>query len=162
MVASVDAIIVGGWRRANGGEGHFGVKLDLPVGDEVEDDESSEETNVVSTNDESGGESESHYTDSIGEIQRLKREGRDEQAIALLLQAVDATERESQEKGPGWGVAPWYYEQLAVLYRKEKRFADEVAILERYAAQEKAPGVGPQKLAERLEKAKALLLKKNV
>lgn len=28
-VVEVDAIIVGGWKRANGDEGHFGVKLDL-------------------------------------------------------------------------------------------------------------------------------------
>lgn len=27
---SVDAIIVGGWRRRNGSEGSFGVKLDMP------------------------------------------------------------------------------------------------------------------------------------
>jgi hypothetical protein len=59
-------------------------------------------------------------------------------------------------------VAPWYYEQLAILYRKEKQYQQEVAILERYASKPKAPGVGPEKLAARLEKAKELLTKHGV
>lgn len=29
QVVTVDAVIVGGWQRTNGDEGHFGVKLDL-------------------------------------------------------------------------------------------------------------------------------------
>ena len=76
--------------------------------------------------------------------------------MALLLHLVNATETESKAAGSGWGVAPWYYEQLAILYRKEKRFADEVAILERYVSQPKAPGAGPSKLTARLEKAREL------
>lgn len=97
-----------------------------------------------------------HYTDHVERVKWLKREKRHEEAIALLLDLVTATERESQVAGKGWGVAPWYYEQLAIIYRKEKRFDDEVAILERYQLQTKAPGAGPSKLAERLEKARAL------
>lgn len=74
---------------------------------------------------------------------------------------VDSTENESEFAGDGWGVAPWYYEQLAIIYRKEKQYHKEVEILERYADQPKAPGAGPQKLAERLAKAKELLAKQN-
>jgi len=47
----------------------------------------------------------------------------------------------------------WYYEQLAILYAKQKDRTTEIAILERYDSQRHAPGVGPSKLAARLEKA---------
>lgn len=90
---------------------------------------------------------------------QLNRDGRYDEAIELLTKLVDATESESQAAGPGLGVGPWYYEQLAIIYRKQKRLDDEVAILQRYAGQPKAPGVGPSKLAERLEKAKQLAAK---
>ena len=94
----------------------------------------------------------SHYTGHVEEVKQLKRERRHEEAIELLSELVDATERESKQAG--WGVAPWYYEQLAIVYRKEGRAAEEIAILERYEAQPKAPGAGPDRLAERLEKAR--------
>lgn len=97
-----------------------------------------------------------HYTDYVERLKQLKRERRHSEAIDLLLKLVDATESEARAAGRGWGVAPWYYEQLAIIYRKEKRFPDEVAILERYEAQPKAPGAGPGKLAERLKKAREL------
>lgn len=100
-----------------------------------------------------------HYTDSVARVKQLKREGRNQEAIEVLLRSVDATESESKFAGEGWGVAPWYYEQLAILYRKEKLYHKEVEILERYASQPKAAGVGPEKLAARLEKAKELLAK---
>lgn len=97
----------------------------------------------------------SHYTEYVGQIKILKRDKRTNDAVALLLRCVDATEAESRSEG--CGVAPHYYEQLAIIFRKEKRFADEVSILERYARQRKAPGSLPDKLATRLEKAKGLL-----
>ncbi|WP_257311272.1 hypothetical protein [Geothrix fuzhouensis] len=97
-----------------------------------------------------------HYTDTVETIKQLKRESRNEEAIVLLIQSIEATERESRFAGEGWGVAPWYYEQLAIIYRKDKRYEDEVAILERYEAQPKAPGSGPAKLKERLSAAKKL------
>ncbi len=97
-----------------------------------------------------------HYTDHVERVKQLKRDGRYDEAIELLTKLVDATESESRTAGHGWGVAPWYYEQLAIIYRQQKRLDDEIAILERYTAQPKAPGVGPSKLAERLEKAKQL------
>lgn len=102
-----------------------------------------------------------HYTDSVEKVKQLKREGKHHDAINILLQAVDSTEKESEFAGEGWGVAPWYYEQLAIIYRKEKEYQKEVEILERYATQPKAPGAGPQKLAERLTMAKELLSKQN-
>ena len=98
-----------------------------------------------------------HYTNCVETIKQLKREGKHVEAIELLEKTVDATERESKKFGKGWGVAPWYYEQLAIIYRKENMYDKEVAILERYQSQEKAPGVSPEKLKVRLEKAKQLL-----
>ncbi|WP_070988903.1 hypothetical protein [Halofilum ochraceum] len=97
-----------------------------------------------------------HYTDYVERVKQLKRERRHEEAIELLMNLVRATESESKTAGQGWGVAPWYYEQLAIIYRKEKRIADEIEILERYEAQPKAPGAGPSKLKERLERARRL------
>lgn len=105
---------------------------------------------------EAGSVDGAHYTDHVERVKQMKREGRFDEAIALLTQLVVATESESKAAGAGWGVAPWYYEQLAIIYRKQKRFRDEVAILERYESQSKAPGVGPSKLAERLAKARQL------
>lgn len=102
-----------------------------------------------------------HYTDSVEKVKQLKREGKNHDAINILLEAVNSTEKEAEFADEGWGVAPWYYEQLAIIYRKEKKYQKEVEILERYSAQPKAPGVGPQKLAERLVKAKELLAKQN-
>lgn len=91
------------------------------------------------------------YLDVIEPVKRLKRQGRLEEAEKLLLSAVDAVEAEARERGGGWGVAPWYYEQLAIVYRKQGRREDELAILERYGHQPKAPGVKPGRLADRLK-----------
>lgn len=97
-----------------------------------------------------------HYTEYVDGVKQLKREKRHAEAVALLDNLVEATEAQSTAAAEGRGVAPWCYEQLAVIYRKEKRFSDEVAILERYQAQPKAPGAGPNKLTERLAKAREL------
>ena len=100
-----------------------------------------------------------HYTEHVERIKGLKRAQRMSEALALLLKCVEATEAEDSLNG--WGAAPGYYEELAILYRKEKRYVDEVAILERFKRQRKAPGVLPEKLAARLLKAKELLGKTN-
>jgi hypothetical protein len=98
----------------------------------------------------------SHYTAYVDRVKQLKSGHRFEEAIELLLKLVEATEKEAKAHGNGWGVAPWYYEQLAIIYRKEKRYDAEVQILERYESQSKAVGAGPSRLAERLVKAKQL------
>ena len=79
------------------------------------------------------------------------------EAIELLLKLVGETEKEAKKNG--LGVAPWYYEQLAIIYRKEKRYNEEVEILERFEQQPKSPGSLPKVLAERLIKARELLNK---
>lgn len=57
----------------------------------------------------------SHYTDHVEQVKHPKRERRHDEAIALLLKLVDATEAEVEAAGGGWGVAPWYYEQSAIV-----------------------------------------------
>ena len=104
---------------------------------------------------EAGSVDGEHFTSYVEQIKQLKREKRHQEAIELLLKIINATESES--KVGGLGVAPGYYEDLAIIYRKEKRFSDEVAILERYEAQPKAHGALPRVLAERLVKARELV-----
>ena len=87
----------------------------------------------------------------VERIKELKRAGRTSELESLLLRCVDATE--TQNRRDKHGVAPAYYEELAILYRKERRLADEVAILERYERQRHAPGALPAKLAARLVRA---------
>jgi len=106
---------------------------------------------------EAGSVDGKHYTQYPDHIRQLKREKRYKEAIELLQKLVDATEAES--KVAEWGVAPWYYEQLAIIYRKEKEYEKEVAILERYDNQVKAPGAKSSKLALRLEQAHQLAAK---
>ena len=143
---------------------------------EIAPDPVQEVTEIMQEIEESGSDEDGHYTDNVDKIKQLKRDKKYDEAIEILLKCVDLTENESEKanKKPihdekfaflsegrtnQWGVAPWYYEQLAIIYRKQKKYSEEVAILERYSKQSKAPGVGPQKLAERLVKAKELFAK---
>jgi hypothetical protein len=91
-----------------------------------------------------------HYSTYVEEIRDLKRSADDTKLEALLSALVDATEAEDQTQQQG--VAPAYYEELAILYRKRHDVTSERAILERFAAQRHAPGVTPAKLLERLAK----------
>jgi len=100
-----------------------------------------------------------HYVDYVETVKQLKRDRRHAEAIELLLRLIDATEAEAktaQQLGYDRGVAPAYYKELAIVYRKEKRFTDEVGILERYERQPKARGEMPAELARRLVKAREL------
>lgn len=99
-----------------------------------------------------------HFTSYLGEVIELKRSGNQEDLEFLLLRLIEATERGDQISHQG--VALWYYEELAKLYRKQKEYKKEVEILNRFAWKRHAPGVKPNELLIRLKKAK-LLLEKN-
>lgn len=71
-----------------------------------------------------------HYTEYVDDIKNMKRANLNIEAISLLLNLVD--EVESEAKAYKQAPAPWYYEQLAILYRKEKMNGNEAEILERY------------------------------
>lgn len=103
---------------------------------------------------QTGAPQGNHYTDFVDRVKLLTHEKKYEDAIQLLLTLVDATEKEAKKTGEG--AAPWYYEKLSIIYRKQKRHGDEVTILERFERQPKAPGALPKKLAERLVKARQL------
>ena len=96
-----------------------------------------------------------HFTTYVNEVKSLKNSGKIEEVEMLLLELVVATEAE--DKKDKRGVAPWYYEELAKIYRKQKDYAKEVSILERFSVQRHAAGATPPKLIERLAKAKELL-----
>lgn len=102
-----------------------------------------------------------HYSHSVEKIKQLKSDGENEQAIKMLLRAVEATEAEAKAAKDDSGAAPWYYEQLAILYRKEKKYQQEVEILEQYERQLSPRYAESHKFVSRLEKARALLAKQN-
>jgi hypothetical protein len=102
-----------------------------------------------------------HYTEYIEYVKQLKRQQKYDEAIKLLLEIISAVEREARmaEKlnwGAPWFIAPGYYKQLAIIYRKEKRYDKEAEILERYCDQTKAPGARVSELEQRLIKANEL------
>jgi hypothetical protein len=109
---------------------------------------------MSSSRDSAGYVDGKHFTEYVEDVKDLKRAGDMDSAEPLLLRLVDATESECAVDG--WGVAPWYYEQLAIVYRRQRLYDKEVAILERFAAQKHAPGVTPGQLMERLSRARAL------
>ena len=72
-----------------------------------------------------------HYTEWVDEVKRLKRENLFDEAEALLMGLINATESEAREKG--WrNPAPAYYQDLAIIYRKRNRYQDEIGVLTRY------------------------------
>lgn len=96
-----------------------------------------------------------HLSSYVPQIEQLIREKKFDEAETLLFQCVEATEAES--KAENLGVAPYYYDKLAMLARKEKDLQKEFSILERYSRQKHAPGVKPPRLLERFKKVKTLL-----
>lgn len=96
-----------------------------------------------------------HFSEWTDDVTSLKRAGRLDEAADLLWHLVAATENDAAVNR--WGVAPWYYEQLAIIARKRGDVAGEVAVLERYEQQRKAPGAGPSKLASRLAQTRRRL-----
>ncbi len=82
-----------------------------------------------------------HYTEYVEIIEQACRNGYYDTAEKILLSLIDVIERES--RATGYGVAPYYYEKLAIIYRKQKRTDEEINILLRFANQIHAPGVKP-------------------
>ncbi len=105
------------------------------------------------------GDSPTSYLDSyLVAVQKLKREDRRDEAIASLLELVDATEEDNLFTGVG--VTPAYYEQLAIIFRERKEYRKEISILARYATQKHMNGDSRQEiLKKRLEEARKLFTK---
>ncbi len=93
-----------------------------------------------------------HYTAYVDDVKQLMRRPRLMDAETLLFALVDAVEQESRRENHG--VAPWYYEQLAIVKKKRGDFDGELKVLERFAAQRHAPGARVPKLLARLEQVR--------
>ena len=98
-----------------------------------------------------------HFTKYIEEVKTLKRNCKSQDLEILLYKLIEATE--TGDSISHWGVAPWYYEELAKFYRRKKEYKKEVEILRRFADNRHARGAKPAKLLERLSRAKELLSK---
>ena len=93
-------------------------------------------------------------TDPIEQINGYVLQKDYNQAITLLVTLIASEEKRAKKTREG--VAPWFYERLAVIYRKQKQYEDEVAILERFERQTETIGALRGKLADRLIKARQL------
>ncbi|MBI3127929.1 MAG: DNA polymerase III subunit epsilon [Candidatus Tectomicrobia bacterium] len=91
----------------------------------------------------------------MAEIRLLKREGKFEEAEALLNQLLGVAEAESKKNR--FGVFPFPYEQLAIIFRKKKDYEREIAILRRYEQQAHIDGPYSQMLTKRLRRSIELL-----
>jgi hypothetical protein len=138
----------------------FGQDVGLPTQEEAPKPEKqviNEGTGKLQAEKERQVEIDAQVPATLENLSSLKRAGRYEEAIAVLMQEVK--DQEAEDKVRKWGVAPWAYGELAKIYRKQKDYKNEVKILKRYMLQKKGTGVMPKKLAERLEKAQVLFEK---
>jgi len=98
--------------------GLFGRKKAPSKGHSEEDNRKAQEAGCVNGR---------HYTTYVEEVKQLKREGKLAEAEKLLLRLIKAVEAQAQIDK--LSLAPWYYEQLGIVYRKmgEKAKADAIA-----------------------------------
>ena len=97
-----------------------------------------------------------HFSTYASDIQALKRARRDGELETLLLRLIDATEAETTERRRGVS-APAYYRHAALLYRQQKRFKDEIAILQRQIRFWAVAGRRDRFAEYRLQRAERLL-----
>lgn len=98
-----------------------------------------------------------HYTTYIEEVKALKKAGDIDAAAGLLLRLLDAVEREAKVSGPDWPIAPWYFVQLAAIYRKQRAYVQEAAVLLRYVLLHEGKRERPsQDVIQKLEKAQSM------
>jgi hypothetical protein len=91
------------------------------------------------------------------EIRALKSIGNWEEAERQLVQYIAIMEADVRTRPVL--VIPWFYEQLAMLYRRRKVYQKEVALLEHFLQLPHERNATTQRLLERLPKAQALLAK---
>lgn len=134
QIGACRGVVVGGQRLPTGDTASLGIWLDLASPEHVLDDQhephrrTGSSTVAYSTQGLVDGK---HYTEFVETVKQLKRKKRHAEAIELLWRLIDAAEEEARVES--WDVAPWYYEQLAIVFRKEKDDEAELAILDRYA-----------------------------
>lgn len=94
-----------------------------------------------------------HYTEYVETIKTLKRNGDNSEAIRLLIALLPVVEDEGCIHKV---TAPWYYDQLAILFRKLKDYDAEVELLEHYMTIQKGNPTRHAALVKRLGRARAL------
>lgn len=91
-----------------------------------------------------------HHTEYIKTVKILLKEKKLDEAERLLVKLVIASEEENRFNN--YGVATFYYEQLAIIYSKQGLPDKEIEILERFAQQLGASGPKNKELLSRLNK----------
>lgn len=101
-----------------------------------------------------------HYVDWVPTLDQMRREKRDDEALALLHEIITAAEKVAAVVGRE--PAPGYTERAAVIYRRRKDYAAEIALIERWEAacppENRGPGATQGRLAKRLAEARRLAL----
>jgi hypothetical protein len=99
-----------------------------------------------------------HYTDALEQVKQLKRERRHDPVEDLLLWCIEFAETEARDPSVVSDVPPpAWYRHLGIVYRKDDRYADEVALLERYLqACQQLSGDPDEDLVDRLDRAREL------
>ena len=82
----------------------------------------------------------------VADVQAYEQTKRYAEALAVLDKCMQVEEAHSG------GVAPWCYEQAAIIHRKSGDRDAEIAVLRRFAGQPHSPGALPPKLLARLAK----------
>lgn len=91
-------------------------------------------------------------------VDKLKKNKKYREAEKLLVGLI--AESEKQSELDGLGVPDWYYFELAKLYRRQKNYSEEVAILEKSLKSMHETEAMAKLLLERLNRAKELLAAK--
>uniref|UniRef100_UPI0015F3E928 exonuclease domain-containing protein n=1 Tax=Rhodococcus sp. UFZ-B548 TaxID=2742212 RepID=UPI0015F3E928 len=101
-----------------------------------------------------------HYTAWRETVVQLKRDRRYDEALQLILECADVAEHPDNRTD---GMLPWgWTENAAIVYRKQKDYAGEVAVLERWINTARTGGHhvdAHHPIALRLSKARALSTK---
>lgn len=99
--------------------------------------------------------------DWLAHAQKLERAGQPDEALAVVEVLIEAAEQEAQTSGQE--PAPAYTERAAIMHRKRRDYAAEVAVLERWnracPAERRGPGATQAKLLKRLDRARELAQK---
>lgn len=99
--------------------------------------------------------------DWLAYAQDLERAGQADEALAAVEVLIEAAEQEAQASGRE--PAPTYTERAAIIYRKRRDYAAEVAVLERWERarppEQRGPGASQAKLLKRLDRARELAQK---
>jgi uncharacterized protein YlxW (UPF0749 family) len=102
-----------------------------------------------------------NYSAATDRVAEMKREQRHDDVEELLRWCIDYVEAEAafqQRREYGYAaIAPAYYRDLAIVYRKDDRHQDEVEVLERYVdACRELGNEAQEKMVSRLDRAREL------